>query len=688
MLLLAALTLAASSIQSGPPIDGSLQHDQWTRAQKAELRWDLQGHKPAPDSTTAFIETDGKYLYVAFDAKQRTSIVATQHTNDVGEGSDDEVSVDLWPGGTNGIFYQFSANPIGTHYQASSENSGYRPRWWSAGTIKAGEYVVTMKIPLSALHGASAQNWQVQFTRKVEASGDLYVWSYYPEETDPTSSVYAGSLTGLRAIAVRPKPRVELYNLGSLAGASAGGSTARTGVDFSLPFTATSSFYGTIHPDYSNVELDQQSISPTAFRRYLSEVRPFFTQANAPYNNFSCDLCNGITTLYTPGIPTPRDGYAVEGKQGAFTYGAFDAVGKDRNDSAQALDWRSKDRTLSVSLQRVGAYLPGIADNSDEIGMSYFDHKHVFASFNYGSDRGTNVFDGSRAQLYDFGGGWQSPTLIDAFVVRKVGQYFDPVDGFVWHPDVAGWGDYLGKTWLFPSGAALRSVTFTGNVDTYHDHTGELDQTDRGAGVDLLTRGLIDVNFSTGSDYVRLQTGGTFHPVNQNGVSVTFGSGAQNTSVNNGAQHGASATPTTIAYYTGRYGPGRLNFVTFNSTVKAAGRGLVTVELDGSTQLLDGGAARTAQQDRFSQWLERVSYTYQANRDESLAFGVRRIIGYAPMLDQVPAFQTGWNVSAAYHRIFSGDNEIYAVYGDASQFATIHQFIVKWIHYFGAGKGT
>jgi hypothetical protein len=122
--------------------------------------------------------------------------------------------------------------------------------------------------------------------------------------------------------------------------------------------------------------------------------------------------------------------------------------------------------------------------------------------------------------------------------------------------------------------------------------------------------------------------------------------------------------------------------------VKAAGRGLVTVELDGSTQLLDGGAARTAQHDRFSQWLERVSYTYQANRDESLAFGVRRIIGYAPMLDQVPAFQTGWNVSAAYHRIFSGDNEIYAVYGDASQFATIHQFIVKWIHYFGAGKGT
>jgi hypothetical protein len=199
---------------------------------------------------------------------------------------------------------------------------------------------------------------------------------------------------------------------------------------------------------------------------------------------------------------------------------------------------------------------------------------------------------------------------------------------------------------------------------------------------------LIDINFSTGSDYVRLQTDGTFHPVNQNGISLTFGSGAQNTSVNNGAQHGSSATPTTIAYYTGRYGPGRLNVLTVNTTMKAAGRGLVTFEVDGNTQLLDEGASQLATRDRFTQWLERVSYTYQANRDESLAFGVRRIIGYTPMLDQVPSFQTGWNLSAAYHRLFSGDNEIYAVYGDASQFATVHQFIVKWIHYFGAAKGT
>jgi hypothetical protein len=681
MLVAAMLTLAVSTVQSGPPIDGSLNHEAWRTAKSVTLDWDLQGHKRAPDPTTVYIETDGRNMYIAFDAKQRSAIVATQRTNDAGEGSDDEVSVDFWPGGQNGFFYQFSANPIGTHYQSSSENSGYRPTWWSSGSVKNGGYTVTMKIPLSALHGTSAQSWLVQFSRKVEATGDVNVWSYNANQTDPTSSVYAGTLTGVRAVSLQPKPRVELYTLGAIAGPSAGGSTSRMGVDFSVPYTATSSFYGTIHPDYSNVELDQQSISPTAFRRFLNEVRPFFTQANAPYNNFDCDLCNGITTLYTPDIPTPRSGYAVEGKQGPFTYGAFDAIGKDRTDGAQAVSWHNASRTIGMSVQRVGAYLPGVADEAMEMGINLSDNKHLFGYFNYGTDRGTNVHDSSRAQLYDLGGGWQSPTFIDAFTVRKIGQYFNPQDGFVWHPDVAGWGNFAARTLLFPSGAPVRSVTFTGIVDTYHDHTGELDQTDQSVGVDILTRGLIDINFSTGSDYVRLQTGGTFHPVNQNGISLTFGSGAQNSNVNNGAQHGSSATPTTIAYYTGRFGPGRLNAVVFNSTVKAAGRGLVTVELDGNTQLLDAGGY-------YRQWLERISYTYQANRDESLAFGVRRIIGYPPMLDQTPQFQSGWNISAAYHRWFSGANELYAVYGDASQFSTVHQFIVKWIHYFGAGKGS
>ncbi len=678
--LASAMMLTVPTVSNAPAIDGSLQHEQWKSARSVTLDWNLQGHKAAPDSTAAYIESDGKFLYVAFAAKQRAAIVATQHTNDAGEGSDDEVSVYLWPGGANGFLYQFSANPIGTHYQSSSENSGYRPTWWSAGTISSGEYVVTMKIPLVALHGTNAQNWLVQFSRRVEATGDVDVWSYDPNETDPTSSVYAGTMTGIRAVAVRPKPRVELYNLGSIAGVSAGGSTSRTGLDFSVPYTATSSFYGTIHPDYSDVELDQQSISPTAFRRYYQEVRPFFTQGQAAYNNFDCDLCNGIETLYTPAIPTPRDGYAVEGKQGALTYGAFDAVGKLRDDAAQSLTWHNGNKTLIASVQRVSVNEPGFGDDATELGASYADHKHLFAYFNYGQDKGTNVLDGSRAQLYDFGSGWSSPTTTFAMTYRRIGQYFDPADGFVWHPDIAGWGAYFAHALLFKDGSPLRSVTFTSVLDRYHNHLGALNQTDQSAGVDVLTRGLIDLSLQLGSSYLRLSDG-TFTPVTQNQYAVTFGSGAQNSSVNNGAQHGQSATPTTLSYATGRFGAGRLNSYSVTSTLRASRRGLVSLELDENNQMLDRGPV-------YRQWFERVAYTYQAGRDSSFALGVRRIMGIAPVLDSAPTLQEGWNLSAAYHRTFNGTNELYAVYGDASAFSTVPAFIVKWIHYFGSAKGT
>ncbi len=676
----AALVLNVPAVHDGPPIDGSLAHDQWKSAATASLKWDLQGHKLAPDSTTAYILSDGAFLYVAFDAKQRGSIVATQRTNDVGQGSDDDVTVSLWPGGINGFLYQFTSNPIGTHYQSSTENSGYRPQWSSAGRVSEGGYVVTMKIPLSAIHGASAKNWLIQFSRRVEATGDVDVWGYDPTQTDPATAVYAGTMTGLQTIAVRPRPRIEMYGLGSIAGRSAGGPTSRLGADLSIPYTPTSSFYATLHPDYSNVELDQQSISPTAFRRYYQEVRPFFTQGNAAYNNFDCDLCNGIQTLYTPAIPTPRDGYAVEGVQGPFTYGAFDAVGADRNDSAQAVTWKPGNHTIYVSLQRVSVHMPGFYDDSTEAGVSYFDHKHVFGYFNYGSEKGTNVGDGARAQLYDSGAGWQSPTTTFAMTYRKIGDYFNPTDGYVWHPGIAGWGAFFSHAWLYPVGAPLRSITLTSIVDRYHDHSGALNQTDNGIGLDVLTRGLIDINVGTGSNYLRLSDG-SFTPVTQNAYSITLGSGAANSSVNNGAQHGQSATPTTLAYATGRFGAGRLNAWSFTSTQRLLRRGLISFELDENNQRLDNGTV-------YRQWFERISYAYQMSRDASFAFGVRRIIGTPPVLTGPPEFQHGWNISAAYHRTFGGTNEIYAVYGDASAFSTVPQFIIKWIHYVGAGKGT
>ena len=145
-----------------------------------------------------------------------------------------------------------------------------------------------------------------------------------------------------------PRPRVGMYALGEVASSSIGGSTSRVGADFSIPVAQTAAIFGTLHPDYSNVEIDQQTISPTVYQRVYSEVRPFFTQAAPYYKNFNCNVCNGFRTiLYTPAIPTPAQGYAFEGKEGRFGLAAYDAIGDSRNDAAAALNYTSEDYALA-----------------------------------------------------------------------------------------------------------------------------------------------------------------------------------------------------------------------------------------------------------------------------------------------------------------------------------------------------
>ena len=163
-----------------------------------------------------------------------------------------------------------------------------------------------------------------------------------------------------------PKPRVAPYALGEAASRTIGGSTSRVGMDFSIPVAQTASLFGTLHPDYSNVELDQQSISPTVYQRTYSEVRPFFTQAASYYNDFNCSVCSSFrTTLYTPGIPTPAQGYAFEGREGEFGLAAFDAIGDNRTDAAAALDYTSPDTLWSGAFQRVITELPGASRRNE-----------------------------------------------------------------------------------------------------------------------------------------------------------------------------------------------------------------------------------------------------------------------------------------------------------------------------------
>jgi hypothetical protein len=707
-------TYAIPTVTAPPELDPKADAATWKDIAPVALGWDVQHQRPSSESTQARLATDGTSFYARFDVKQREGLLQTQHANNIGDGTDDEVWVDLWPNGNKGFYYQFAATSNGTHFQYSSENTSYQPTWQSYGATYAGGFTVTMKIPLDILRGTGGgSDWRVQFVRIVRSTGERQIWSYAPAQSNGDDVTFAGFMRGMApATASRAKPRVGVYALGEAGSSASGLSTSRTGADFSLPITQTASLFGTIHPDFSNVEIDQQTIAPTAFQRFYTEVRPFFTQADNYYDNFDCDACPGIENFYSPNIPTPREGYAIGGHQGQIQFAALDSVGASRTDEAQSFGYTSPDNRWRYFMERISADcnqpgtencqndLPFVHDDTFANGLAYSDGKHVDAYVDYGSDSGSNVLIPDRAQRYDTGAFLYDQNEGVAFSTRKVGLYYDPADGLVQHPDIAGYAIYGVKLWTFDKHSPLNSFGVSSFVDRYHNMFGALDQTDTSITLDALTKSRIDVQGTIGSSYLLQQADCTlaciFTPVSQNGVGVTYHSGTVN-SPGNFPNHGSSSTPTSIAFNTGRFGPGKLDSWTRGTTMVAGQRGTISFEADDTRQYLDRGGINT-------QWLERAGYTYAASADSSFAIGVRRIIGTPPLVfAATPVSCTtvatlpyagatspcsgAWNLAFSYHHR-SPHDEIYFGYGDSSELSTTHSFIFKIIHYFGAEKGT
>jgi hypothetical protein len=656
------------------------------------LTWDVDHARPASDQTDVYVSSDGKYLYVRFAAQQHTPITATQHADDTVTGgsninggiawTDDAVWVDLWPTGPAGFQYQFEANPVGAHNEASTENVSFAPHWESHGERTKDGYDVTMAIPLAVIHGAHAGVWRMQFIRYVRATGDLNVWSFDPAQQNPDDAARAGSVT-MASVAKQPlpSPRVAPYALAEGASQTIGGSTSRVGMDFSIPVAQTASFFGTLHPDYSNVELDQQSISPTVFERTYSEVRPFFTQAANYFNDFNCNVCNGYrTTLYTFGIPTPVEGYAFEGRNGEFGLAAFDAIGEDRTDAAAALDYTSPDTHWNGSFQRVITDLPGLTDATNQAGVNWWNGKYLSFYLNDAQEYGTLVNDPSQGGWLDAGGGWGNQKFALYGSVRKVGDEFDPVDGFDSHPGIAGYALYTERIWTFSPNDSLISTGVSLFMDRYQGVQYGQAQTDNQILFDLLTKSTVDLQLSSGSNYWRFSD--VMTPVSQAaGISLTYHSGTQN-NVGNFPSHGSTATPTQIQYFTGRYGLGRLDTWYRTTTLRIGERGYLTFAVDNTAQWMPVGNPDNVQ------WFDSVSYSFQIDRNSSFAIGVRKVVGTPPDPNGGgDCVGTCANVSVAYHLRLK-NYEFYLAYGDPNTLTTVPQAIFKVIFYAGAQKGT
>jgi len=659
----AALTVTRAA--ATPALDGEAG---WAGASASTLDWDFTHGRPAPEKTSVRVMIDDRYLYVRFEAEQHEPIVATQTVDDVGQGSDDDVHISLWPAGANGFEYQFDANPRGTHYQSSTENTTYAPTWTSVGRVRPGGYNVTMRLPLNALRGDGHATWAAQFTRLVKSAGETDEWSHATGQNSTDTFAFAGRLDGLGAAvkAARTTPRIGLYGLAEAGTPATGGSTSRTGADVSLPLTQSSSLVATIHPDFSNVEIDQQTIAPTAFRRQYTEVRPFFAQGANFYDYSNCYGCPGALELYTPAIPTPRSGYQLEGKQGLFTLGALDAVGDARVDDAESIAYANRDHTLVSNYTRVSSAQSTLHDLVDYGFLGYTDHKRWAAYLEGGVERGSLVTDVRKSQRFNGGIAYNTKDDFWSVSAEEVGPQFSPVDGFVAVNDIGGYSAQGSHTFRWSSGA-IESLAPSFYVERYAGSDGfGTNLFDASLGLSLFLRDKLSVGANVGSSFYRLPGDPVLHADNQQGLRIDY--------------KYQTAAQSTLLWNTGRFGDGTLDAWQRQLGFRVWRRATVSLLAYDTDWRGDGGA-------RQKQWLDRASVSFDLGPRASLVAGVRTIIGTAPPFPFAQTYAKMTNLSFGLSTRRAHD-DFYLVYGDASAVVTRPALTLKLVHYIGAEKGT
>ncbi len=710
------------------PLDAALSDPAWAAGKVPEGSGPWQNvttRAPSHYPTTAYLLYDDKNLYVGFKAKQDgVPITATQTTNDVGFGVDDFVGIGIANGGGGSQSYYFEATPRGIRYEQSNENVRFRPRWSAAGATTSSGWSAVLIIPLDVLrvpHGGK-QTWHLQFVRQVAARGEHLSWVWNPIMGDSPSGVWPGFQTDTRfwaagdfdiaaSAAARPKPRADIYGLASMGedrnlfqqanGEFAPEPVRYIGGDVSYPLTPTIRFVGTLNPDFSNVEIDQQTIVPQEFQRQLLEYRPFFAQGanfinadSGPRSPTGPPSTPSYLIFYSPSVGPFDSGAKVEGTFGNQSFGALTFHGYDVLDSDtfsdQAYGYQHALPNGSFIYWSDGVFANhsvGGTDDTVEAGAEARDYSNgMIYYFDHAFESGTWVPQGN-AGLTQF---WVDRHK-DNFEVN--GGYFDvspnynPIDGYTPNSDLRGpafFTDYTGAT------PAIKNYTIFIDADRFTDESGAVHQADTQFNVSAVFKNLFSLD-GVGEQVGQLRSYGipqgpgcsgptiydssfTGYPCYRDGVTQPYNLYGIPVGYRDG-----TPSPIDADYQWGPFGDDYVHLFSLTTSRPLGKRLSLGLEYDGTYErALDGGELQ-------SQWLRRVSLGYNLTNESSLSLELRDINGLGGFAN---AYQVGNNLAVAYHQRFSAGDELYVNFGSPASGATLNRLIVKFVLHEGADEGT
>lgn len=195
---------------------------------------------------------------------------------------------------TNG--FTFGANAAGAQWDGSMYEGGksdlnWDNKWVSAVTGDAEKWIFEAAIPFKTIrYKKGIKEWGINFSRNDLKSTEKSSWAPVPRQFPTASLAYTGVL-----VWDEPPPAqgshlsVIPYLLGGVAKDNTTGDKSalrsEVGLDAKLAVTSSLNLDLTIHPDFSQVEIDKQVVNLSRYELFFPEKRQFFLENNDLFGN-------------------------------------------------------------------------------------------------------------------------------------------------------------------------------------------------------------------------------------------------------------------------------------------------------------------------------------------------------------------------------------------------------------------
>lgn len=297
-------------------IDGKLNEESWLTAIPIHELWQhfpndtLQANK----ATQIMALVDDNYLYIAaicIDSSRKPIVQSLARDAESAFWLSDAFSVIIDPLNTGRIGYFFGVNAGGGEIDAFLSQSGFlltsdinwNRKWHSAVQQTPEGQIYELAIPLSIMQiDANNTLWGINFIRNdMEHSNCIYEWTRFKSQFDKRDLTKLGKIKLQRRSKNKSNrlsliPSTTLKTSRDLVKNTATVFTPKLGLDAKISITPNTSADVMLFPDFSQVNVDKESLSFQDYEQYKTEQRLFFLENSDLFTSYGSSLYKHIYT--------------------------------------------------------------------------------------------------------------------------------------------------------------------------------------------------------------------------------------------------------------------------------------------------------------------------------------------------------------------------------------------------------